>query len=699
MQARKHVFIVALAIAGLATLPSARGGAQQGRSARVDIDKDDIGGVVTSSKGPEAGVWVIAETTDLPTKFARIVVTDDQGRYVIPDLPPAGYKVFVRGYGLLDSARQNAKPGQRLDLRAEVAPDAKSAAQVYPAAWWLSMLNMPDDKEFQKKFSMDIKECFDCHQIGNRTTREIQPNSAPGATSTFDAWERRTKVGPSGPAMGNFFLAIGEQRKMFSDWTDRIAKGEAPKVAPPRPAGVERNLVITEWDWGTPKDGRSDNAAADTRTGRVNANGLVFGASEMTDGLTILDPVQNKATNVKTPSEATPMVQSFNASPTPSPYWGPEAWKRSGDPRSIAIDSKGRVFVAVRGRDNQKQPAFCGANGNNKFGQFYPIRQSARQLAMYDPKTHEWSFIDTCFSADHNQIGDDNFIYFGVGSAVAWVDINTWDRTHDAAASQGWCPGILDTNGNGKIDRGWTEPNQPIDPSKDHRITFGAYSITISAKDGALWVSGIGRGDKRLVRILKGANPPETCRTEFYEPPPNQAIEVIGSGGVDSDANGVVWQNWRASGHFAAFDRSKCKTTADPQATGQSCPEGWTFYRKDDPTYTNSVYHANESYLTHMDTHDALGLGKDAPMYGSVNTDAIEVLNPQTKQFVTLRVPYPLGFFARSANGRIDDPKAGWKGKGLWADYASYAGWHIEGGPGTLPKAVKFQMRPNPLAK
>jgi hypothetical protein len=99
-----------------------------------------------------------------------------------------------------------------------------------------------------------------------------------------------------------------------------------------------------------------------------------------------------------------------------------------------------------------------------------------------------------------------------------------------------------------------------------------------------------------------------------------------------------------------------------------------------------------------MDSFDGLGLGPDAPMYGSVNTDAIEVLNARTKQLVTLRVPYPMGFFARSAKGRVDDPKTGWKGKGLWADYASY-GWHIEGGPGTLPKAVKFQMRPNSARK
>ena len=83
--------------------------AQQRSVATVAIDADDIGGVVTSAKGPEAGVWAIAETTDLPTKFARMVVTDDQGRYVLPDLPAANYQVFVRGYGLVDSARVSAK--------------------------------------------------------------------------------------------------------------------------------------------------------------------------------------------------------------------------------------------------------------------------------------------------------------------------------------------------------------------------------------------------------------------------------------------------------------------------------------------------------------------------------------------------------------------------------------------------------------
>ena len=107
--------------------------AKQSRGVAVAGTADYIGGVVTSSKGPEAGVWVIAETTELPTKYAKIVVTDDQGRYALPELPTANYQIFVRGYGLVDSARVPAKPGQHLDLKAVLAPDGRAAAQIYPA--------------------------------------------------------------------------------------------------------------------------------------------------------------------------------------------------------------------------------------------------------------------------------------------------------------------------------------------------------------------------------------------------------------------------------------------------------------------------------------------------------------------------------------------------------------------------------------
>ena len=669
----------------------------------VAIDPDDIGGTVTSAVGPEAGVWVIAETTDLPTKFARIVVTDDQGRYVIPDLPRAAYQVFVRGYWLVDSARVPARPGQQLNLKATLAPDARAAAQVYPAAWWLSMIKAPASVEDQRKFSIQMKECFDCHQLGNKATREVLPTMAAGTGTALEAWEKRTKVGPSGPSMGSSFMAFGEQRKAFAEFSDRVKAGEAPKQTPPRPKGVERNLVVTLWDWGSPIDGRSDNVAGDTRIPTANANGPIYGVAEMTDSLTMLDPIEHRVRNIKVLTEAPPLVSAFNAAPNPSPFWGENMWKRAADVRSSAVDANGKLWMAVRLRELQKQPAFC-TSSSNKFAAYFPLPRSGRQVAKYDQKTDKYEYVDTCFSADHNMFDKNNNIYFGMNGAVGWIDVNAWEKSHDAEPSQGWCPAVLDTNGDGRITQGWTQPDQPIDPAKDHRIDFGCYSVAVNPKDGSLWCSGIAAGAKRLMRLERGANPPLTCKAEFYEPPLNQPIEVFGSGGVEADEAGLVWQNWRSSGHFSSFDRSKCKSTSDPKAAGQSCPEGWTFYRKDDPTFDGSVLHANESYLTHMDVHDVLGLGKDAPMYGSNNTDAFEVLQPSTRQFVTLRVPYPLGFFPRSANGRVDDPKAGWKGRGLWASFSTYATWHIEGGrgeggPGVLPKAVKFQIRPNPLAK
>ena len=696
MRSRIHaavaVAIVGASLAWVAAQP--RGGA-------IAIDPDDIGGVVTSAKGAEAGVWVIAETTDLPTKFARIVVTDDQGRYVVPDLPRATYQVFVRGYGLVDSPRQPAKPGQTLNLTAVIAPDAKAAAEAYPAGWWLAMVPTPEGPDGQLRFQQNMKGCLDCHHVGSKATREMNPIIAKEASSTLDGWDRRTRVGPSGPTMAGDFQRFGDHRKVFADWTDRIAKGEAPKIAPPRPKGVERNLVVTLWDWGTPIDGRADNVASDVRDPTINANGPIFGVSQMNDALNVLDPLEHKASIIKVPTSAPPLVSGFNAAPNPSPYWGADMWKRLGDPRSVGIDGKGRVWVTVRLRDSKQQPPWCSGDKANAFGKYFPIGVSGKQVAVYDPKTQKFENIDTCFTVDHNEIDHNDFIYYGNTGMVGWVDTKAWEKTHNAEQSQGWCPAVIDTNGDGRITPGWTEPDQPVDPTKDHRITFGCYAIAINPKDQSIWCSGIGNTQRALVRIEKGSNPPQTCKAEIYTPPnPAQGLPITGSGGVAAGNDGLVWQAWRVSGHLTSFDRTKCKSTKDPKASGESCPEGWTVHRNTaEPTYPSSALKSSESYLLHIDTHDTLGLGKDSPVYGSVNTDSYELFSTATKEFVTLRVPYPHGFFPRSGNGRIDDRRAGWKGKGFWGSYATYASWHIEGGKGTLPKAVKFQMRPNPLAK
>src|SRR5437764_4310343 len=142
--------LAVLAIALLFTAPvsAQQRPAPQAANQAIAIDGDDIGGTVTSRFGPEAGVWVIAETRDLGTRFAKTAVTDERGRYVIPDLPQAHYQVWVRGYGLVDSLKADAQPGQHLDLTAVVAPNLAAAAQYYPAAYWYSMLKIPDQSLF-----------------------------------------------------------------------------------------------------------------------------------------------------------------------------------------------------------------------------------------------------------------------------------------------------------------------------------------------------------------------------------------------------------------------------------------------------------------------------------------------------------------------------------------------------------------------
>jgi len=125
---RPHVALMAIGAAAIFAGAPARVSAQQGDSAQVSVDASAIGGVVRGPTAPEAGVWVIAETTDLSTKFAKIVVTDDQGRYVIPDLPKAKYQVWVRGYGLTDSPKVAAEPGKLLDLTAVKAPNDAAAS-------------------------------------------------------------------------------------------------------------------------------------------------------------------------------------------------------------------------------------------------------------------------------------------------------------------------------------------------------------------------------------------------------------------------------------------------------------------------------------------------------------------------------------------------------------------------------------------
>src|SRR3954449_10529726 len=250
----------------------------------VTIDADDIGGVVTGPGGPEAGVWVIAETTDLGTKFAKMVVTDDQGRYVLPDLPKAKYQIWVRGYGLVDSPKVDGEPGKLVDLRAVPAANEKAAAQYYPAIYWYSMLKVPGADQFpgtgpsgnginpnmksQSQYLDVVKTngCVTCHQLGNKATRTI-PESLGKFASGYEAWTRRIQSGQASTQMVNNINRMGAQGalKMLGDWTDRVAAGELPFAKPQRPEGIARNAVVTTYDWSNPKAYLHDATVTDKR--------------------------------------------------------------------------------------------------------------------------------------------------------------------------------------------------------------------------------------------------------------------------------------------------------------------------------------------------------------------------------------------------------------------------------------------------
>ncbi|WP_163378590.1 carboxypeptidase-like regulatory domain-containing protein [Cyclobacterium sp. SYSU L10401] len=687
----------------------------------VPRGETDISGVVTGDNGPEAGVWVIAETLDLPTRYAKIVVTDDEGRYLIPELPDAEFDIWVRGYGLVDSPKEKARPGQSLNLHATAAPSPEEAAQYYPAGYWFSLLEVPDKSHFpgtgpegngiapsitnQAQYLRNIKNgnCLACHQLGSKGTREFHP-SFREIESSEAAWERRLQSGQAGASMTSSLHQLGKEGflKMFADWTDRIEEGEIPEM-PQRPEGLERNVVITQWDWADPKAYLHDLVSTNRRNPTVNANGLIYGALEASaDYLPVLDPVNHTTSRVPlTVRDPNTPVASGPEMPAASPYWGEEAiWNSKANVHNPMLDEEGRVWItaAVRPFDN---PAVFKEGSDHPSAKVFPLNRSSRHLGVYDPETETYKHISTGYSTHHLMFAEDenNTLWTsGGGQAVGWLDTKKYLETGDEIASQGWTPLILDTNGNGKRDA-YVEPNEAIDPKKDKRITNGLYAVAPAA-DGSVWGSSLGYPGA-VVRIVPGDNPSETALTEYYELPLDEAGEPVegwSPRGMDIDRNGVAWVAL-ASGHMASFDRSKCSGPLNgPDATGQHCPEGWTFYPEPLPQMKGVDYpgSAESSYYTWVDQFNTLGLGENIPINTGNESEGLLVL--KDGEWVVLRVPYPMGFYTKWMDGRIDDPDAGWKGRGIWATISTRTPFHMEGGKGTTSKVYHFQMRPDPLA-
>ena len=780
-----------------------------------------IRGVVRSSAGPEAGVWVIAETKDLATGMIKSVVTDDQGRYVIPELPTANYSVWVRGYGLADSKPITVRPtpgnnnnAPQTNLTAVLAKDDVEAAKVYPGNYWMQMLEPPARSQFplgtgNSQQSLEgwmhsfKSSCNFCHQLGNPITRTLDHvfKAKPELKTSLEAWDYRLQTGVRGSGMSGAASSLNRPfaLKMFADWTDRIAKGETPKVKPKRPTGIERNVVITQWDWGTDHSFMHDQVSTSKHKPTLNGNGRVWAVSAGHGTLVMLDPITNETSEIEIPTrQDRAQIGSRFPPPNPPSLWWGDARLWNGptydpsDPHNPMMDNQGRVWMTSKIRANQA-PAWC-SDASNKYVDWWGAKNGGRQASFYDPKTQKFQLIETCYATHHLQFDNDpnETVYFNElsGPTFGWIDTKVYDETLAATkdefkaeqAAVGWCNQALDTNGDGKITKPFqtiplggfdnllyvtdtttaptqapptqapaaTAPAAPapargaqqpaagaapggrggqgggggrgggrggapqapaataatFNPQMDSifaRGGYSLYSVIPSPVDDSVW--GVAETfPGYLVRMRRGSNPPETCTTQVFKVP----APGLDPRGVDIDANGVVWTALAASSHLASFDVRKCTDLNGPAKTdGSQCPNGWKLFQTTGPRFQGTDIPTDFHYFNWTDMYGASGFPAGTPMATGSNSDSILVLTSQqgAGQWATLTVPYPLGFYSRGLDARNDDPNSpsnnfnGWKSRAIWSNYGTHFVWHIEGGKGQKGKEVKFQVRPNPLAR
>jgi hypothetical protein len=316
---------------------------------------------------------------------------------------------------------------------------------------------------------------------------------------------------------------------------------------------------------------------------------------------------------------------------------------------------------------------------------------------MYDPKTKQTHPIDTCYSWGHANFDKNDVLWSSFGPGVeGWFDTRIWDKTHDEQKAQGWTVFVLDTNGNGKRDA-YVEADQPLDPAKDKRMN--GRSMACPRRRTAR----SGEPSKRAWR--------NHASRSRIEPARNGALRVLRSAvqqleGARPALRRAGWTStaraW--SGRFSRAVNSPVSTAPSARVAertdgnGQHCPEGWASTRCRVRTERRvDSASADSLYYDFVDQFNMLGVGKDVPIATGNESEGLLAL--VDGKFLTFRVPYPMGFFAKGMDGRIDDPNAGWKGKAIYTSYSTRAPFHMEGGRGTTSKLVKFQVRPTPLAK
>ena len=363
---------------------------------------------------------------------------------------------------------------------------------------------------------MKNRDCIGCHQLGQLSTRTIPPRLGE-FKSGEEAWMRRVQSGPVGEQMVNPLAGTSAARRSSTSAIGPTASPRASCRTPSR-RGRKASSAIS-WsrpgNGATPKKYLHDLIASDRRNPTVNAYGPLYGSPEYsTDLMPILDPedaqgddLQDAGAGLRTCRRRSgPDTRRRSSRWQPSAYWGEEKiWDTKANNHNAMFDKKGRVWMAanVRGMDN---PAFCKKGSDHPSAKVFPLERSSRQVAMLDPKTMKYTFVDTCFGTHHPQFGydaNDTLWLSGTGPVAGWINTKMFDETGDAAKSQGWSPFVLDTNGNGKRDE-FVEPNQPLDPAKDKRIVPGSgpYAVMPSPVDGSIWYTvGVFGGTPAVLRF------------------------------------------------------------------------------------------------------------------------------------------------------------------------------------------------------
>ena len=627
------------------------------------------GKVVNVDGTPEACVWVIAETEELPTHYRKIVVTDDEGNFVLPEMPKATYDIWVRGYGLSDSKKNKAKLGDTLSLRVEDAKTATAAAAAYPANYWMSMIEAPSKEALKKSKFGDVyktpddwlsqfkHDCNFCHQLGSVRTRF--PN-----VELYDYGLKKSAT------MNHVAQQLDRELvlSVLDKWAKRMSAGEVPREAPPRPTGIERNFVITQWEWGAEYSYAHDEVSTDKRNPFLYPDGPIYGVDLNLDKLLIVDPIAHTTSSVDIPAgentedwcnntykplgsdEILPFSAKILGCPEPgiySPYEG--VIDNPVNAHNPMMDAKGRVWMTmqVRREWGEDLPEFC------KKDPVIANNPHHRQIGYYDTKTKEIVQIDSCFGTHHLQFDDNEVLWFsGDGHVVGWLDTKIYDHKDPKSLEKamGWSEGKVDSDGDG---------------TGDTSIYGFRYGIIHNSVDDSIWIGmppgGLyppgGRG-----YILR--YDPKTGLGEAYAPPaPGYA-----SRSVEVDSEGNIWTGLSGSGHLAKFERSKCKQT---WGTGDQCPEGWTLWKTPGPTFkglkeVDNAGSADRHYYIWMDNFNTLGMGKGTVMLNGTASDSLLAFRPDTETFTKIRIPYPLVSYTRGLDGRIDDEKGGWKGRGLW---------------------------------